>query len=478
MISSFLRALFLFVLLCLSLPARAQTTRPNIVLIIADDQSWAHTSFAGDPVVKTPAFDRIAREGVYFSNAHCIAASCTPSRGALLTGRPIWQLEEGANLWSTLQTKFKTYPYQLEAAGYRVGMMGKAWGPGDFRPGGWKRNPGGKSYPSFDEFLKTVPDNEPLCFWMGSHHPHRPYKPGVGKENGLDPAKVNVPACMPDVPETRGDIADYLYNVQLEDAEAQHVIDLLEKSGRLDNTLIVMTSDNGMPFPHGKSSLYEYGTHMPLAIRWPAKIKGGRRVDDFVSHIDIAPTFYEATGVAGPTEVVGKSLMPLVVGESASDPTRDCVFLGNERHANARAGTVGYPRRAIRTKDFLYIHNYESDRWPAGDPPDFKDVDSGKVLGAAATKMYILDHRDEPAVKAFFDAAFGKRGPEELYDLKADPAEMKNVAADEKYADTKKQLRERLDRRLKETGDPRETGGPVKFDSYEYYGNAAMNREK
>ena len=122
-----------------------------------------------------------------------------------------------------------------------------------------------------------------------------------------------MPPEMPDVPEVREDICDYLYAVEMYDAESAHVIDVLEKAGRLNNTLVVMTSDNGMPFPRGKSSLYELGTHMPLAMRWPAKVKGGRVVDDLVSHIDLAPTFYDAAGVDVPKEVVGKSLMPLLV---------------------------------------------------------------------------------------------------------------------------------------------------------------------
>src|SRR5205085_1221296 len=124
--------------------------RPNILLLIADDQSWAHVGYMGDPAIKTPALDRIAREGVVFERAHCFSASCTPSRGALLTGRPIWQLEEGANLWSTLSQKFQTYTDVLEDAGYKVGFTGKGWAPGDAKALGRKRNPAGYSAPDFD----------------------------------------------------------------------------------------------------------------------------------------------------------------------------------------------------------------------------------------------------------------------------------------------------------------------------------------
>src|SRR5688572_10615154 len=158
---------FIVALLLLPLISSAQTTRPNVLLIIADDMSFAHTSFARDPVIKTPGFDRIAREGAFFTNAHTVAASCTPSRASLLTGRPIWQLEHGSVLHGTLPAKFDVYPDLLENAGYRVGLSGKGWGPGDPRPGGRTRNPAGPNVP-FDKFLRDLPKDQPFCYWFGS----------------------------------------------------------------------------------------------------------------------------------------------------------------------------------------------------------------------------------------------------------------------------------------------------------------------
>jgi arylsulfatase A-like enzyme len=453
----------------------APTTRPNILLLIADDQSFAHTSINGDPVVKTPAFDRIAREGANFSRAYCVAASCTPSRASLLTGRPVWQLEEGANLWSTLPAKFETYPERLEKAGYRVGFAGKGWGPGDFKPGGRTRNPAGPNFKNFEAFLATVEKDQPFCFWFGSRQPHRPYEAGVGVKVGLDPAKVRVPPSMPDVPEVRRDICDYLHEIEQFDADVARILSALEREKKLNDTLIVITSDNGMPFPRGKATLYDLGTHMPLAIRWPAgHIRSGRTIEAFVSFVDLAPTILQAAGVDVPKEIVGRSLLPALRSDEnvTSDPSRDRVFLGNERHAYVRAGRVGYPRRAVRTADYLYIHNYEPDRWPAGDPPLFGDVDpAASMRGGSPSKEFILDHRDDAAYRKYFELTFAKQPGEELYDLKSDPGEQTNVADDPKYASVKKELRAALEKQLAETADPRAVGsGPARFDSYPYYG--------
>lgn len=455
--------------------------RPNILLLIADDQSWCHTGYNGDPAIHTPALDRIAREGAIFSQAHCVAASCTPSRAALLTGRPIWQLEEGAVLWGTLPAKFRTYPEMLADVGYVVGFAGKGWAPGDFRPGGRTVNPAGPNFKSFDAFLAEVPKDKPFCFWFGSHHPHRPYKPGSGIAAGVDPAKVRVPPMLPDVPEVRSDVATYLNEIQKFDAECAEILASLEKSGRLENTLIVATSDNGMPFPRGKATLYEYGSHMPMAVRWPGHVKAGRRVDDYVSLMDLCPTFLEAAGVNVPAETVGRSLVPLLTAEGSGhlDPARDRVYLGNERHANVRPEHVGYPRRAVRTAEFLYVRNYEVDRWPAGDPPKFGDVDpSNGKSGDDLSKDFLLEHRDDPKYKPLFDAAFAKGPGEELYDLKADPDGMKNVAGDPKYAEAKAKLSADLQHHLEATHDPRAlTSRPAPFDGYPIYGNSKRAAE-
>ena len=178
------------------------------MLAIADDWAWPHAGVAGDKVVRTPAFDRLARAGVLFTQAFVSAPSCSPSRAALLTGQHFWRLEEGAILWSTLPAKFPVYPDLLEQAGYHVGHTGKGWGPGPIAPGGRQRNPAGPLYKSFQQFLEARPPGKPFCFWFGSFRPHRHYQWQSGVQAGLKPEQVSVPSCLPDAPDVRTDLCD------------------------------------------------------------------------------------------------------------------------------------------------------------------------------------------------------------------------------------------------------------------------------
>jgi arylsulfatase A-like enzyme len=447
--------------------AQTRNTRPNILFAIADDMSWAHTAVAGDPVVKTPAIDAVAREGVRFTNAYCCSPSCTPSRAAALTGQHIWRLKESGNLWSTLRkAEYPVYPDLLEAAGYQVGLMRKGWGPGDFRPGGFTRNPAGPNFASFEEFLGRVPDAKPFCFWFGTSDPHRPYEKGSGIASCMNPKNVRVPDFLPDSPEVRSDICDYLFEIQRFDREVGQAMDLLRKAGRLDNTLLVITGDNGMPFPRGKTNLYDYGVRMPLYVQWPRRVKGGRVITDFINSVDYAPAFLEAAGLKPGRQMTGRSFLSILTsGRSGRvDSGRDFTVFGRERHTARAASGLGYPMRAIRTDDYLYIRNYEPERLPEGNPPAFADIDDGPA------KAYLLAHREEPAVKRLFDLSCGRRPPEELYDVREDPYQMRNVAGEQRYSPVKDKLRDRLRQRLVATADPRETGGEILWDNYPYTG--------
>jgi len=463
-----IRKILCLLLLCgLALAGRAADSRPNILLCIADDASWQHFGANGDKVCRTPNFDRVAREGVNFRHAFCSSPSCTPSRGALLTGQDFWRLEDGANLWSRWPNKFAVYPDLLAKAGYHVGLKGKGWGPGDFKQGGRERNPAGPAYKDFAMFLKTVPPDKPFCFWFGSQDPHRPYERGAGVKSGHRIEEVTVPPFLPDTKAVRSDILDYYFEIERFDRDVGEMLKLLEQTGQLDNTLVVVTSDNGFPFPRGKATCYDAGTRMPLAIRWPPRIKGGRVVDDFVSLTDLAPTFLEAAGLRPLPEMTGRSVLPLLTS-GKSDPARDKVFFGRERHANVRAGNVGYPIRAIRTSQFLYLRNFEPSRWPAGDPPLYGDVDEHLSIDGSPSKQAVVEHGDRPDVKRLFDFAFGKRPAEELYDLGQDPWQMNNVATESRYTETKTKLRAELDRYLIETKDPRALSEGAEFDRYYY----------
>ncbi|MFH5833776.1 sulfatase [Halalkalibaculum sp. DA384] len=477
-----------FLLLSLNSSILGQTnreikdTRPNILFMIVDDWSYPHASAYGDEVVETPTFDRIAEEGILFHHAFVTASSCTPSRSSILTGQPIHKLEEGGVLASFLPSKFPNYVNLLEESGYIAGLnkKEKGWSPGIPEKGGYTRNPAGPRY-AISEFIEEIKNSDqPYVFWFGGSHGdvHRPYKPSSGQEAGLEMNKVNVPEFLPDVPEIRSDLLDYYYEVQRFDREAAALLEKLENIGKLENTLIVYTSDNGMPFPRAKANVYDFGTRMPLAISWTGKVEGGRKTSQFVSFADFAPTFLEVAGLDIPESMTGKSLVPLFKAESVDDQTtnpmanhpREQVFIEHERHAWVRAGNKGYPVRAIRTKDFLYVQNIKPDRWPAGDPHwvatqgPYGDIDS------SPSKTYLMEHQNDSEITLFFKLAVGKRPHEELYDISEDPYQLNNVATKPEYQNELKTLQQKLKNWQYETSDPRFIHKDYrKFETYPYY---------
>ncbi len=445
--------------------------RPNILLIMSDNQSWNHVGCYGDPVVKTPNIDRIAEQGVRFTQAYCAAPSCTPARAGMLTGQDIWRLEEGANLHGILPKKFPVYTDLLEEAGYFVGSWGKGWGPGNVKDSGREFNPAGRRYKSFSDFLKANTEHKPWTFWFSSHKPHRPYKVGSGVESGMDLSKVVVPKYLPDNDIVRSDMCDYYYDIEKFDDQVGEILTTLKKSGQWDNTLIVICSDNGWQMPRGLANLYDFGTRIPLIFSWSSHIPEGRVVDDFVNLNDLAPTFLEVADVQIPAGMTAKSLTSILYSEKSGrmEKDRDFIVTARERHALCRKNGLGYPGRAIRTYDFLYIRNYHPERWPAGDPPLYGDVDAHMLQYPCPTKLFILANKDQPAIKPFFELGFAKRPGEELYDLRNDPDQSKNVAGQKDYQVFKKELSDRMNAYLRKTEDPRVTGGRIIWDSTKYY---------
>jgi arylsulfatase A-like enzyme len=451
-------------------------TRPNILILMSDNHSWNHLGCYGDPVLKTPTIDRLAEEGIRFTNAYCSAPSCAPARASMLTGQDIWRLEEAANLWGTFPAKFRVYTDMLEAAGYLVGYEGKGWGPGDYEAGWRIRNPAGQRYNSFEEFYNEKEKRQPFCYWYSSRDPHRPYKAGGWEEAGIDPDDIIVPPYLPDNDAVRKDIGDYYAEIQNFDRDVASYIQLVKEMGQLENTLVIVCSDNGWQMPRGLANLYDFGTRIPLIVSMPEKYKGGRVIDDFVSLNDFAPTFLELAGIPVPDYMNSRSIVHLLASEKGGivDKQRDCIVTARERHAFARKGGTGYGARSLRTKDFLYIRNYEPDNWPAGDPPLYGDVDAHMLHYPCPTKMYILKHKDKDGVKELFKLAFEKRPAEELYDLTEDPYQMTNIANSPAYSGIKEMLSDKLTKHLRENGDPRELGGEMKWLGARYFAEKDM----
>ena len=442
---------------------------PNILFFIADDWSWLHAGTYGDAVVRTPNLDRLAREGLVFEHAFVSSPSCTPSRAAIATGQHFWRLGAGANLYGPLPAAHPVYADLLEEAGYHVGFTRKGWAPG--RLGERERNPAGDRYESFDSFLSAREGDAPFAFWFGTHDPHRVYERGSGEASGLVLESIALPGVFPDTPPVRSDVADYYYEVERLDRELGELLALIEAGGMAGNTLVVVTSDNGMPFPRAKGNLYDLGTRVPLVMYWPGVIGEGRRVADLVSLTDLAPTFLEAAGLEPPRAMTGRSLMPILRAEGSglADSTRTHVFFGRERHTPAQESPTmgGYPMRAVRTADFLYIYNFHPERWPAGTPHEERAFVSG---------AWLSDTDDSPTKHAVAASdmlhalAYGKRPGEELYDLSSDPEQVRNLALNAAYAAAKRSLWHLLFDELQATGDLRVMGRGAFYDRQTYTG--------
>ncbi len=490
--TSALAALTLFST-CLS--GKSPEKKPNILFAIADDASWKHFGAYGCNWVKTPAFDRVAREGILFTHAYTPNAKCAPSRSCILTGRNSWQLEAAANHSPFFPEKFKTYAEALSENGYFVGSTGKGWSPGN--PGkinGVTRELAGKKYDNFkleppttgisninysrnfDAFMDARPKDKPFCFWYGGHEPHRPYEYGSGiKKGGKNISEIDeVPSFWPDVDSIRTDMLDYAYEIEYFDKQLQQMLIKLDESGELQNTIVIVTADNGMPFPRIKGQEYEYSNHLPLAIMWPNGIKNpGRIVNDLVNFIDFVPTYLELAGLnaeqVGMQALSGESLTDILFSEKAGtvNPDRNFVLIGKERHDVGRPNDEGYPIRGYIKDEFLYIRNFKADRWPAGNP------ETGYLnCDGSPTKTYILDTRRKKGQMEYWQLNFGKRQAEELYHISTDPFCMKNLAEDKNYAILKQQMSREMTQKLTDQKDPRILGKGDIFDKYPYSGAA------
>lgn len=465
--------------------------KPNILIAIGDDISFPHMSAYGTSWIKTPGFDRVAEEGILFMNAYTPNAKSSPSRACLLTGRNSWQLLEAANHEPFFPPRFRSFIEVLGEKGYYTGYTAKGWAPGVALDSlGNKRFLTGKPYndrklkppaggisdndyaANFGDFLESWDGKKPFCFWYGSTEPHRKYEYGSGVAKGgkklTDITKV--PGFWPDNETVRNDMLDYAFEIEHFDSHLVKMLSMLEEKGELDNTIVIVTADNGMPFPRAKGQVYEYSNHMPLAIMWGKGIKNpGRTIWDYVSLTDIAPTIMEVAGIdhlnAGMKPMQGRSLASIFFSRKnrIAEKERSYVLVGKERHDVGRPDDAGYPVRGIVSEGFLFLKNYKPERWPSGNPETgYPDVDGSPV------KTLILDMRRTGQSLDYWKMSFGKREQEELYNLGTDPYCMKNLANDPGYNNIKRRLNETLYTSLLEEGDPRAYGKGDVFDKYLY----------
>ena len=443
-----------FVAACVLTLGIAKAQRPNVLFMIADDWSYPHASALGDSSVRTPVFDRIAREGVLFEHAFVSAPSCTSSRSAILAGQHHWRLHGAANLGGSIRADVPLISDLLVQQGYALGKFGKGVWPSKhvYR----SESPLPQGHERFDTFLARREPGQPFFYWYGGSDPHRPYEPGMGIADGIDPSQIKLPACLPDAESIRSDVSDYYGEVQRFDRECGELLAQLAAHNELDNTIVIMTSDNGMPFPRCKATLYDLGTRVPLAIMWPKRFAPKRQIKDFVSLIDLAPTILDFAGIETPATMNAQSFVSILESRRNGwiDRERNFVLTGMERHVECN------PQRALRTDKFLLIKNYYEGDWPVA------DSDYNYNIDPSPTKSYMLDHRDEDEVKRLYELGFSGRPEIELYDLQLDPEQMNNVAEDPAYASVLRDLKQQLTQSLADTDDPRRDRKGRLFEVY------------
>lgn len=498
---------------------------PNILIAISDDQSFAHTSFAGSKFVSTPSFDRVARSGIYFTNCYSGSPGSAPSRGSLVTGRYHWQNESSGQHASSWLKKYIPFSDALNANGYHTGFTGKGVDPFQYARNDqdslWRTgNAAGKAYntvryrnndPSdertakgigavnyfanFRNFMQNRAPGQPFYFWYGASEPHRTFEKDSWKRNGKDNGLAEVPGFLPDDPVIRGDLLDYAVEIEWFDLHLGRILNYLDSVGELDNTIVIVTGDNGMSFPRAKALSFDYGVHVPMAISYPAKFPGNRVVDDPVSFVDIAPTILEMTGTSadGMMPISGRSIVNILKSPNSGivDPSKKYVFAGRERHSSSRWNNLGFPQRLIRSEQFLLVWSMRPDLWPAGDPQALDSESAGEKLrpmygidekgihhsdwaftdvDGSPSKSFIIENFKDEKLKFFFDQAYGKRAEFELYDVKRDPFCLSNLSGNTEFSAIEKEMKDALLNELKKSEDPRIVGPDKEvFETYVRY---------
>lgn len=419
--------------------ARAQSTRPNIILVLSDDHSAPYLGCYGDPAVRTPHIDKMAAEGMRFDRAFTAAPQCVPSRTAYLSGRSPVSARMG-RFSSPLPPDIVTFPELLRGAGYFTGVLGRQFhldGPGTLSPemqALFDRTGVQTFKKRFDyvdasgqppvvervnQFFDRRPSDKPFFLWVNYSDPHHVWTAQGGSP--VDPAKVRMPGHFPDLPGMRGDLARYLGEVEHLDADFGRLLETFQARRVGDNTLMIFAGDNGMAMPHGKGSLYDPGLHVPMIVRWPGRIKPGTSTRSLISGEDVGPTCLDAAGIAPAKGMTGQSFLKLLTGE-AHTPRRH-IFGARLYHGNApltpqTKSSEWDQGRCVRTDKYKLIFN--ATPWmeyqptdSAGDP-GWQDIMAAYRAGTLAPQF----------VKTYFTRP---RPIWELYDLDADPSEMNNL---------------------------------------------------
>jgi len=440
----------------------------NVLLIISDDHGIDQLGCYGNEKIQTPSLDELASEGVRFTNAYSVVASCSASRGVILTG--LYPHQNGQyghqHNWHhfSLLDNIETIPSMLKKNRYRTGIIGKLHVGSksnlefDYRV--YPKEVMGsrdakKIADKADEFFNQEKE-KPFFLLVGYSDPHRDAKGMTNMKNvenfsgfandekyeGVTPTKykpedVHVPNFLPDIPEVREELADQYEAITRMDKSIGWIIENLKKSGRFEETLIIYISDNGIPFPGAKTTVYKSGLHLPMIVNSPTVKRNGVVNNSMISYVDFLPTILEWTNSEKPKyDLPGKSFLNIL--EKEDDSSREAVFGSHTFHEV----TMFYPMRTIITKKYQYILNL----FPELIYPFATDLFVSKTWQA------ILDKKlEKMGERKTYNYLY--RPKEELYDLTRDPAEAVNLVNDPDYENVLKELRKELQKMRENTDD-------------------------
>ena len=430
--------------------ASGATSPPNIVVFLADDHGFLDSEVYGSKEVHTPNMLRIAQAGMTFTHAFVASPSCAPSRAALLTG--LMPARNGAEAnHAKPRAKIKKLPAYLKELGYEVAAFGKVshykhtadYGFDYFAHDAFHEH---AAIPAALKWLRERKSDKPLCLFVGSNWPHVPWpEKADGEQNN-----AALPPTLVDTPEMREARVLYCAAVARMDAELGQIYDSARESFGT-NLLFLHTSDHGAQFPFGKWNCYDAGIRTSLLAVWPGVVKPGTRTDAMVSWVDIPPTLVEAAGGKAPDNLDGRSFAAVLRGEKSAH--RDRIFTTHSSDGNMNV----YPMRSVRTADWKFILNLRPefsfhthiDLAPRDNKPGYWGSDWASWTNAAKTN----------AVATVKVARYHQRPAEELYDLRNDPFEQRNLASDPAQAARAKVMRAELEAWMKEQGDQRRVFG-------------------
>ena len=408
----------------------ATAGKPNILLIMSDDQTWRDNGCYGNPDVKTPNIDRLARAGMRFTRCFTATAMCAPTRQQLYTG--IFPVRNGAYPnHSRVYDGTKSIVHHLKALGYRVGLAGKRhFGPAASFPFENVKNTG--------EFI-TLDKSQPYCLIVTSHSPHLPWS--AGKASAYNADKLTLPPYIADTPDMRQALCRYYAEITDFDREVGQATKLVDASGQADDTIFIYTSEQGAQVPHGKWTCYDVGLRTALVVRWPRRVKAGSVAHAMVQYVDVVPTLVAAAGGKVPEGLDGRSFLQVLLGKT--DKHNDYVY-GAHTTRGIISGSECYPVRSVRSETFKYIRNL-----------NYKTTFRNTLIvsdKANYWRSWVAAAKTDKKI-AKLVTLYQNRPAEELYDIVKDPYELTNLAGEAAHAKTKAALSRKLDEWMARQGD-------------------------